>query len=65
MTKSRPQGHILISHVHNAALCREIGERLRISMGQTPVGMPPRLTALMKQLRDESSKPIRMPGAFR
>jgi hypothetical protein len=47
------QGDVQISHVHNAALSREIGERLVISLSQDPVGIPPRMLMLMRQLRDE------------
>ena len=36
MTYPPPQGHVQISHVHNLALCKEIGERLGISMGEMP-----------------------------
>jgi hypothetical protein len=48
------QGAVQISHVHNAALSREIGERLVISLNQNPVGIPPRLLMLMRHLRDET-----------
>ena len=52
------QGDVQISHVHNAALREEISERLAISLGQRPAGMPPHLMALMRQLRDEARKPV-------
>ena len=52
------QGDIQIGHVHNLALRNEIGERLSIRMGQTPLGMPPRLVILMGRLCDENSEPI-------
>ena len=52
------QGDVQISHVHNAALREEISERLVISLGQRPVGMPPHLMVLMRQLRDEPPKPV-------
>ena len=52
------QGDVQISHVHNAALREEISERLVISLGQKPVGMPPNLMVLMRQLRDETPKPV-------
>jgi hypothetical protein len=47
------QGDVQISHVHNAALSREIGERLAISLSQPPVEIPPRLLMLMRHLHDE------------
>ena len=43
------EGDVQISHVHNAALREEIGERLVISLVQKPVGMPPNLMVLMRQ----------------
>jgi hypothetical protein len=49
---------VQIDHVHNAALCREIGERLAIGLGNEPVGMPPHLMMLMNRLRDEPSNPV-------
>jgi hypothetical protein len=56
---------VRISRFHNVALCREIGERLGISMGQKPVGLPPRLMILVKRLHDENSKSSQAPEAFR
>ena len=58
MTYPPHQDDVQISHVHNLALCKEIGERLGISMGQMPIGMPSHLMMLMKRLRDENSKSI-------
>ena len=48
------QVDVQISHVHNAALREEISERLVISLGQRPVGMPPHLMVLMRQFRDQT-----------
>ena len=59
------QGDVQISHAHNVALRKEIGEMLAISMGQKPVGMPPRLMMLMDRLRDENFRSIRTREAFR
>ena len=53
MTYPAHQGDVQISHVHNAALSREIGERLVIGLSQNPVGIPPRLLMLLRHLRDE------------
>jgi hypothetical protein len=50
------QGDVRISHVHNAALREEISERLVVSLGQRPVGMPPQLMVLIRRLRDEPPK---------
>jgi len=58
MTYPPHQGGVQISHVHNLALCTEIGERLSIRMGQLPVAMPPHLVMLMKRLCDGGSEPI-------
>ena len=52
------QGDIQIDHVHNAALCREISERLVIGLGQKTIGMPLHLMLLMSRLRDEPPKPV-------
>jgi len=58
MTYPSHQADVQISHVHNLALCHEIGERLGIRMGQMPVGMPPHLEKLIRRLCDEDSEPI-------
>jgi hypothetical protein len=58
MTYPPHPGDVQISHVHNLALCNEIGERLAIRMGPTVAGMPLNLAMLMKRLCDESSEPI-------
>ena len=44
-----------ISRADNAALRKEIGERLGLSLDLRPVGMPPHLAMLMRQWRDQSS----------
>ena len=58
MIDSVHQGDVQIDHVHNAALCREISERLVIALGQKPIGMSPHLMLLMSRLRDEPPEPI-------
>ena len=58
MTYPLHQEVIQIGHVHNAALCREIGERLAIALGQKPIGMSPHLMQLMSRLRDEPPKSL-------
>jgi hypothetical protein len=52
------QGDVQISDVDNAALCKEISERLVNSLGPKPFEMPPHLMVLMRQLRDEPPKPV-------
>jgi hypothetical protein len=47
------RGDVQIDHVHSAALCREIGERLAVGLGNELVEMPPHLIMLMDRLRDE------------
>ena len=56
MTYSVPQGDGQISRVHSLALRTEIGERLRTSLDQGLVEMPPHLLMLMKRLRDEPAR---------
>jgi hypothetical protein len=55
MTYSAHEGDGQISRVHNMALCKEVGERLRTSLDQKPAPMPPHLLMLMARLRDEPS----------
>jgi hypothetical protein len=54
MTFIAPPDDSPMSRVHNAAVCTEIGERLRISLGQRPIEMPPNLLLLVEQLRRQS-----------
>ena len=53
MTYSAHRGDIEISRAHNAALRKEIGERLGINLDLNPVAMPPHLVMLMRQWRDQ------------
>jgi hypothetical protein len=46
-----------IGPAHNAALRREISERLGISLDRKPAGMPRHLAMLMRQWREESEQP--------
>jgi len=55
MTYCAHEGDAQISRVHSVALCKEIGDRLRTSLDQNPVQMPPHLILLMARLRDEPS----------
>jgi hypothetical protein len=53
MTYSVQQGDIEISPAHNAALRKEIGERLGINLNLKPAAMPSHLAMLMRQWRDQ------------
>ena len=58
MTLCAPEGDAHISRLHNKALCKEIGERLRTGLDQKSVRMPPHLLMLMARLRDGSNHPM-------
>jgi hypothetical protein len=58
MIDSVYQGDVQIDHVHNAALCKEISERLVIDLGRRPIVMSSRLMLLMSWLRDAPPKPV-------
>lgn len=53
MTYSAHEGEGQIGRVHNKALCKEVGERLRISLDQKPAPMSPHLLTLMARLRED------------
>ena len=53
MTYPEHEGDGKISRAHNAALCKEIAERLGADLDHKPVRMSPHLTMLMTRLRDE------------
>jgi hypothetical protein len=53
MIFSARQGDTELSRRLNLAIREEIGERLAIGMKPKLTGMPPHLTMLVKQLRDE------------
>jgi hypothetical protein len=48
--------NVQINHIHSIALRKEIGERLRTSLDQTSIEMPPHLLLLMKGLHDEPAR---------
>jgi hypothetical protein len=50
MTHPAHESSVQIGRVHQAAICKEIGERLRTCLDM-PVHLPPRLLGLMEQLR--------------
>jgi hypothetical protein len=51
-----------IGPAHNAALRKEISERLGISLDRKPAGMPPHLAMLMRQWRDQPSNDLLAPS---
>lgn len=53
MTYSAHRGDIEISRANNAALRKEIGERLGIHLDLKPTAMPQHLAMLMRQWRDQ------------
>ena len=54
MTIHAPESCVQISHVHSAAICKEIGEVLRTHLGLLPVPPQSPLVTLMRQLRASS-----------
>ncbi len=42
-----------IDHVHSAAIRREIGDRLRISLNAERIPLTPRLTSLLERLAED------------
>jgi hypothetical protein len=62
MTHPVQESSVQISRVHQAAICKEIGERLRTCL-DLPDRLPPRLLGLMEQLRDEPARNSADPGA--
>jgi hypothetical protein len=60
MTFIAPPDYSPISRVTNAAICAEIGERLRISLDQRLVEMPPNLRLLVERLRRQSQTEKRL-----
>jgi hypothetical protein len=48
---------VQIGPIHNAALRKEISERLGISLNRKPAGMPQHLAMLMQKWREESEQP--------
>ena len=56
MTHLALQNGSQISGVNSIAIRKEIGERLRTSLDQTSVEMPPHLLLLMKGLQDEPAR---------
>jgi hypothetical protein len=63
MTYPAHEGLIRISSVHGAAICKEIGERLRIGLSRASVRLPPRLARLIARLRDDGRRDSVDPSA--
>jgi hypothetical protein len=62
MTHPAQESSVQIASIHQAAICKEIGERLRTCL-DLPVSLPPRLLGLMEQLRDDRPRNSADPGA--
>ena len=62
MTHPAQESRVQISRVHQAAICKEIGERLRTCL-DVPVRLPPRLVGLMEQLHDDRPRNSADPDA--
>ena len=43
--------NVQIDRIHNDAICEEIGERLSVALGPQRHELPPRMLALMDNLR--------------
>ena len=54
-----------IDSIHSRALCKEIGERLRISLSRESPELPPRMRTQLDQLRKlEADSPSIVPSIF-
>ena len=63
MTYPAHEDGVQISSVHHAAICKEIGERIRTDLERKPARPSPRLIALMKRLRDDRPRNSADPDA--
>jgi hypothetical protein len=63
MTYPAHQDGDQIDSIHHTAICREIGERIRMDLDRKPARLSPRLIGLMKRLRDDRSWNSAEPGA--
>ena len=61
MTSPAVRNDIQIDRVCSAAICEEIGDRLRIALTSEPNRLPQRMTMLVDELRG----PIASAGTFR
>jgi hypothetical protein len=43
---------IRIDHIHSRAICDEIGDRLRVTLGREALELPPRLQMLVDRLAE-------------
>jgi len=62
MTHPAHESSVQISHVHQAAICKEIGEGLRACL-DLPVRLSPQLTELMERLRNDRPRNSAESGA--
>jgi hypothetical protein len=63
MTYPAYQDSDQIGSIHHAAICREIGERIRTDLDRKPASLSPRLIGLMKRLRNDRPWNSAEPGA--
>ena len=57
MTSPAVRNDIQIDHVSSAAICEEIGDRLRITLTGEPNRLPQHMMMLIEQMADRLAKP--------
>ena len=62
MTHPLQESRVRISHVHLAAIGKEIGERLRTFLNKQSVRLPPSLVKLTQRLREDRPRRSANPG---
>jgi hypothetical protein len=59
MTNFAHSGDVQIDRTHNAAIRREIGDRLRISLNAERLPLTPRLASLLDRLAAQDARELR------
>jgi hypothetical protein len=59
MTNFAHSGDVQIDRTHNAAIRREVGDRLRISLNAERLPLTPRLSSLLDQLAAQDGRELR------
>jgi hypothetical protein len=59
MTNFAGSSDVQIDHTHNAAIRREIGDRLRISLNAERLPLTPRLSSLLDRLAAQDRREMR------
>jgi hypothetical protein len=59
MTNFAHPGDVQIDRTHNAAIRREIGDRLRISLNAERLPLTPRLASLLDRLAEQDRREVR------